>query len=276
MILTHHNIESKLMARRAPHEATRASRFYIGKQAERLAAYERLKCREYDMNIFMSEIDAAEMRDGIPDLKSTVIPNGVDVMYFQPKETLGDPPSLIYAGGMNMFANKDAVLYFLKEIWTHIRDAIPEVVFYAVGQDPPGELLEIASRDSQIRVTGYVDDVRPYISNACVYVVPLRIGGGTRLKVLDAMAMGKAIVSTSIGCEGIDISPGKNVILADDPRSFSDGTIDVIRNRVKRTNLGIEARKLVETRYSWDGIGRKLQRAYVEIASGKTHSENGI
>lgn len=274
-VLTHHNIESKLMARRAPHEARRAARFYIGLQADRLSAYELEWCGKFDLNIFMSRIDALEMKQGIPDLRTCVIPNGVDIDYFRPSTPPDVPPSLIYTGGMNMFANKDAVLYFLKEIWGSIRKEISGVSFYAVGQDPPGELLEIAKRDPGVRVTGYLDDVRPSISRASVYVVPLRVGGGTRLKVLDAMAMGKALVSTSLGCEGIEVSPGTDILVEDDPGAFARAVIELIRDREKREEIGRKARERVVSRYSWVGIGKQLNQVYEEIVSSKSNRATG-
>ena len=174
-----------------------------------------------------------------------------------------------------MFANKDAVLYFLREIWSPIREEVPDVSFYAVGQDPPGELLEMARRDPRIRVTGYVDDVRPYISQAGVYVVPLRVGGGTRLKVLDAMAMGKALVSTSVGCEGIEISPGTDILVENDPGAFARAVIWLIRNRTKREEIGRRARELVVSRYSWVGIGKQLNQLYEAIVSSKSNRVTG-
>jgi len=271
-LLTHHNIESMLMARRAEHEERRISRYYLRAQADRLSAYELEWCRKFDANIFMSRIDAQEMEREIPDLRTYVIPNGVDVDYFRPSTFDDGPPSLVYTGGMNMFANRDAVLFFLREIWKPIREEVPDVSFYAVGQDPPGELLQMGRTDSHIRITGYVDDVRPYISQASIYVVPLRVGGGTRLKVLDAMAMGKALVSTAIGCEGIEVSPGADIIVENDPAAFARSVVGLLRNRAKREEMGRRARKLVESRYSWIGIGEKLNQAYEEIVSGKRNT----
>ena len=139
---------------------------------------------------------------------------------------------------MNMFANRDAVMYFLDEIWPLIARSAPDVRFFAVGQDPPQELLALAERDPRVVVTGYVDDIRPFIRQAAVYVVPLRVGGGTRLKVLDAMAMGKAMVSTSIGCEGIDVDAGRALMVADTPQAFADGDGGAARRLPSAGRLG--------------------------------------
>ena len=163
-----------------------------------------------------------------------------------------------------MFANRDAVMHFLAEVWPAIRAARPDVRFFAVGQDPPRELVELAERDTQIVVTGYVTDIRDFIARAAVYVVPLRVGGGTRLKVLDAMAMGKAMVSTSLGCEGIGVTPGEHLLVADTPQAFADATLTLLADPQRRMALGRAARALVEREYSWPVVGRRLVDSYHE------------
>ncbi len=263
-VLTHHNIESILMKRRAEVEANPLARLYLSQEAKKLETYELQESPKFDANIMVSDIDKEELKKRVPDIKTAVIPNGVDTDYFHVQQTEG-LPSLIYAGGMNMFANKDAVMYFLKEIWPRIKAERPDINFFAIGQDPPQDLLEIGRNDSNVHVTGYVDDVRPYIAKASVYVVPLRVGGGTRLKILDAMAMGKAIVSTSIGCEGINVKKGENILVADNPSEFANIVLELIDNPDRAKKLGEAARRLVESRYSWEIIGRKLQEVYEEI-----------
>lgn len=261
-VMTHHNIESKLMARRASVETGIAARYYLELQARRLAKYEARQSLKFDMNIMMSELDAADLRRMAPGVMTAIVPNGVDIEYFQPRHG-EEGPALIYTGGMNMFANRDAVLYFVRDIWPAVKQAVPEVVFYAVGQDPPAELRALSEHDPQIKVTGYVQDVRPYVSRSAVYIVPLRVGGGTRLKVVDAMAQGKAIVSTSIGCEGIDVLSGKNIVIADEPRPFARNVIELLCDATRRKQLGDAARELAEAKYAWPRIGKQLQEAYL-------------
>jgi glycosyltransferase involved in cell wall biosynthesis len=197
----------------------------------------------------------------VPGLCTALVPNGVDIEYFRPDQQ-EEQPALIYTGGMNMFANRDAVMYFIAQIWPQIRRLVPDVRFYAVGQDPPKELLALADQDKQIIVTGYVNDIRPLVREAAVYVVPLRVGGGTRLKVLDAMAMGKAMVTTSIGCEGLEVCPDEHVVVADHPDQFAERTVHLLGNRLRRLELGRAARELVERRYSWAHVGGQLLDAY--------------
>ncbi|MBE7414104.1 MAG: glycosyltransferase [Deltaproteobacteria bacterium] len=260
-VLTHHNIESVLMARRAAVEKNPVLRAYLRRQARRLEAYEKEKSPLFACNILVSGEDESKLRAAVPGITTAIVPNGVDTDYFRPVLT-DERPAVVYAGGMNMFANKDAVLFFLKEIWPLIKRSRPESEFYAIGQCPPAELLEYAKGDSSVTAPGYVDDVRPFISRAAVYVIPLRIGGGTRLKLLDAMAMGKAIVSTSIGCEGIEAADGKELLVADSPADFAARVLDLLKDEPKRRALGSAARRAAEAKYSWESIGLRLQEAY--------------
>ncbi len=263
-VLTHHNIESQLMERRAEVEKSPLTRIYLSQQAKKLRSYEIAESPKFNTNIMMSQIDAQRLRQMVPGIKTSVVVNGVDTEYFSPKSG-HESPALIYIGGMNIFANKDAILYFLKEIWPLVKTRMPKVRFFAVGKNPPSQLLEMSNKDPQIQVAGYVDDVRPFLAKASVFIVPLRIGGGTRLKILDAMAMGKAVVSTSIGCEGIDVTPDKNILIADEPAVFAEKTLDLLNNPQKRAELGRAGRQLVESTYSWGIIGHKLHGIYEEV-----------
>jgi len=264
-VLTHHNIESLLMERRAQVETRTLARWYLNREVRKLRRYEADLSRTFDVNITMSVPDERILQRMVPGVRTAVVPNGVDVDYFAPDGT-EETPSLIYTGGMNMFANRDAVLYFLEHVWPRIAQARPDVRFLAVGQDPPKELRAIATRDPRVTVTGYVNDIRPLVRQAAVYVVPLRVGGGTRLKVLDAMASRKALVSTSIGCEGIDVTPGQHLLVADSPELFTQSTLDLLSSPERRRSLGDAARSRVVERYSWRGVGQQLLRAYEQAA----------
>ncbi|MCS6285469.1 MAG: glycosyltransferase [Nitrospira sp.] len=260
-VLTHHNIESQLMERRAGAETGLLARLYLRRETQKLLAYEGKVSGTFNVNVFVSQPDERLLAERVSGLCTAIVPNGVDVEYFLPAQG-HDAPALIYTGGMNMFANRDAVMFFLSDIWPLIRTRVPGVRFFAVGQDPPKELSALAERDPQVVVTGYVTDVRPLVRDASVYVVPLRVGGGTRLKVLDAMAMGKAMVSTSIGCEGLDVRPDEHLLVADTPEQFADRTVALLEDKNRRFSLGCAARELVERRYSWRTIGGQLLDAY--------------
>lgn len=259
-VLTHHNIESQLMARRAAVERWPAST-YLAMQTRKLVAYEKSMSPRFDVNVMMSELDAEGLRQLAPSVETAVVPNGVDVSYFSP----GDEPeeaAMIYTGGMNMFANRDAVMHFVDNIWPAVKAARPDARFDIVGQDPPAELLQRAQRDSGLRIHGYVDDVRPLVRKAAVYVVPIRVGGGTRLKVLDALAQGKAIVSTAVGCEGIQVTERKDILIEDEPAAFARQVVALLNDPAWRRELGVAARGLAESRYAWGPIGERLAEAY--------------
>jgi polysaccharide biosynthesis protein PslH len=268
-VLTHHNVESMLMWRRAQVEKGPLARRFLTRESSKLSAYEARESRRYVVNIVVSVNDEAALKARVPGIRTALVPNGVDTEYFS-QDSSSETPALVYAGGMNMFANRDAVMHFLEEIWPLVCAARPDVRFYAVGQDPPPELQAFAARDSQVTVTGYVDDIRPFVRKSAVYVVPLRVGGGTRLKVLDAMAMGKALVSTSIGCEGIDVRPGEHLLTADTPDDFARATLALLESPERRADLGAAARRLVERQYAWSVVGDQLLNAYAE-ALGSRH-----
>lgn len=266
-VLTHHNIESMLMRRRAQAESGRLARRFLRRETAKLEACELVTARQFDVNIMMSARDAATLEQRIPGVRTAVVPNGVDIRYFSPS---AEPESeaIIYTGGMNMFANRDAVMHFLTDIWPIVRERAPRARFFAVGQDPPKSIREVAAADPRVVVTGFVDDIRPYVREAAVYAVPLRVGGGTRLKVLDAMAMGKAMVSTSIGFEGIEATPGEHLVIADTAESFAEAILSLLADPTRRQALGRAARGLVERRYAWPVVGDRLFDAYRQAIAG--------
>jgi glycosyltransferase involved in cell wall biosynthesis len=267
-VLTHHNIESALMARRSAVESTALAPFSVGLQAMRLDRYERVQSPLFPLNIMVSALDAPHLEQVAPGVRTWVVENGVDTEYFRPTEGQ-EEPALIYTGGMNMFANKDAVLWFLREIWPLLTRKVPNLKFFAVGQNPPPELLDIAASDPGVEAPGFVDDIRPWVARASVYVVPLRVGGGTRLKVVDAMAQGKAIVSTSVGCEGIRARSGEDLLIADDAQGFAEHVLALLRDPGRAHELGARARALAESDYSWPTLGEKLVAGYERVIAGE-------
>ena len=167
--------------------------------------------------------------------------------------------------GMNWFPNRDAALYMCDEIWPRLSDAFPNITWTVVGSSPPERLLQLANDDSRITVTGFVDDVREYIAKAQVYLCPMRDGGGTRLKILDALAMAKPIVATTMAYEGISVAPEKNVLVADTPEAFVRQIGRLVADSTLREKIGAEARKFVIENYSWPVIGEQLEKCYQSI-----------
>ncbi len=168
----------------------------------------------------------------------------MDPYYFSPYDNEEDETKLVFTGSMDWQPNEDAVIYFSQEIFPLIRSELSNMKFLIVGSNPTSKVLSLSNIPG-VYVTGLVDDVRPYIADASIYVVPLRIGGGTRLKILQALAMKKAVVSTSIGCEGIDVEPDKDLIVSDDPNDFASQVIMLSRNKDLRKRLGENGRSLI-------------------------------
>jgi sugar transferase (PEP-CTERM/EpsH1 system associated) len=244
-------------------------------QWKKLSRYEATICRLADGVVAVSEADRAALQRLVPGLEVTVIPNGVDTEFYNDQFPMTNDQSkpghwdldighcsLVFTGKMDFRPNVDAVLWFYREVLPQIRRKVPDTHFYIVGQSPHRRVLRLADHPA-VTVTGYVDDVRSYIAGACVYVVPLRIGGGTRLKVLEAMAMGKPIVSTSLGCEGFQgLIPGRELSIADSPEDFAQRVIELLEDASRRERLGQAARRFVEERYDWRLIVPKLEQVY--------------
>jgi len=196
-----------------------------------------------------------------------VVPNGTNTEFFKP---MGRPPvqnSVLWLGHMDVHTNRDAVLYFWREICPLIRQRKPDANFIFVGTAPPREIADAAACDPRVRVTGFVDDIRTYVDEARVVAVPIRIGSGTRLKILDAMGMGKAIVSTSVGCEGLAVEHCRNILVADTPDTFADCVVSVLSNAVLREDLERNARECALT-YDWSELCEEQERTYQAALGG--------
>jgi len=262
VVLNEHNLESKLLERALIFKKNPLSRFLLTDQLRKLKKYEEETWPFSDLVLMCSEIDRKEAECRCSkDVRFSVIPNGVDVSFFHlPDRDIPEINKIIFTAEMGWYPNVDAVLYFDKYIYPFIKKEVPDIQIDIVGKNPDLKVKELAMRDSSFRVTGFVDDIRPYVYSSAVYIVPLRIGSGTRLKILEAMAMGKAVVSTTIGAEGIEVTDGKDIFIADDPREFADRVIDLLKNPDKRKAMGLNGRKLVEQKYTWEVIGEKLEQ----------------
>jgi len=196
--------------------------------------------------------------------KPVFVPNGVDVDAFVTDKVLEKENQILYLGSMSYEPNIDAVLYFYNCIWPSIKLAIPGATFVIAGKEPTSEVLNLHD-GKNIIVKGYIDDVKEVFNESSLVVVPLRIGGGTRIKILESLALQKAVVSTSIGCEGLQVENGVNIMIADGPAAFSCKCIELLRDRAKRESLGINGRKLVRRKYDWKIIRQNLSRFISDI-----------
>lgn len=260
VVLNHHNVESQMIARRA--EGARwPGRVYFRRQAVLLQRIEAAACPRAAMNIAVSSLDAARLAAVAPGCRTHVVDNGVDTDYFVPgAASSAAPKTLVFAGRMSWYPNHGAALHLLREIWPALVAADPEYRLTIVGKDPAPEIARWP--DSRVRVTGYVEDVRPYLDEAEIYVCPIRDGGGTRLKVLDALAMGKPLVATALAVEGLDLVEGTHFLAAENPADFVRQIMRLSRDPTLRERLCVEGRRLVGRRYSWQVLGSELDRAY--------------
>jgi sugar transferase (PEP-CTERM/EpsH1 system associated) len=271
LVFDDHNAEYVLQQRAFETDARMPRRWagaaYSFVQWRRLQGYERSACLIADRVVAVSEADAGALRRLVPGLEPVVVPNGVDMAYYAmsvpPLEQQTGPSTedLVFTGKMDFRPNVDAVLWFAREVLPRIRQEAPEVRLWVVGKDPHPRLAPLLT-DPAVVLTGLVGDVRPYIAGAPVCVIPLRIGGGTRLKVLEAMAMGKAIVSTALGCEGLDLVPGQELIIADEPADFAAAVLSLLRDPERRERLGRAARRFAGSQYDWRIIVPRLERVY--------------
>ncbi|MBI2954156.1 MAG: glycosyltransferase [Chloroflexi bacterium] len=270
-VLDDHNAEYVLQRRAFEIDRGRPRKLvaamYSFVQWRRLTRYEAEMCRRVDGVVTVSEIDRKAL-DAISRLpRVAVVPNGVDVDYFRLAEPEGkhDAPTLLFSGTMDFRPNIDAVTWFCEEILPRVHRDVPEAKFCIVGRDPLPAVTELG-KDPRVVVTGFVEDVRPYFRQASVYVVPLRFGGGTRFKVLEAMAAGIPVVSTAMGAEGIEASSGRDLIVADDPGSFAQWVVRLLREEDRRRHLVESARAIIERKYDWRIIVPRLEELYTRIA----------
>lgn len=255
------NIDSHIWYRLAKTEKNILKKILFYSQYLAFAGYEKRMCKDFDTCVCVSEQDKAKLASLCPEAAIEVVPNGVELDYFFPVETEEDEKCLVFTGSMDWHPNEDAVLYFCHDIFPLIKAKIPEISFYIVGSNPTERVLSLDNIQN-VTVTGSVEDVRPYITKAAVYIVPLRVGGGTRLKIFQALAMKKAIVSTSIGCEGQELIPGEHIIVADNSWEFADSVVMLLKDRELRQKLGEKGRIFVQQRYDWNMIAQGLEELY--------------
>lgn len=264
VVVTHHNVESDLLHRRAEGAASVLFRRYLRLQGELMAKEERTHCPEVALNVAVSDADANRLRELAPGSSVFVLPNGVDTKAFMPSEQTGE--GIVFVGGASWYPNQDAMEYFGEAILPLIRKERPDIEMTWVGRADVALERRFWNRFG-IRLTGYVEDIRQHVHGSAVYVVPLRVGGGSRLKILDAWAMGKAVVSTSIGCEGLDAVDGQNLLIRDDPQDFATGVMDLLIDERLRTALGRGARTTAVGQYDWDVLGSELTDRYDQVLS---------
>lgn len=259
---THHNIESELLRRRAEAEESRWRRAYVARQARLQEREERRWAPRVDLNVVVSARDGDRLSSLASGSETAVVPNGVDTERFRPSR--GEKEGLVSVGGTTWFPNRDALRYYVEEIRPRLatNGRKPRLTWIGSTTD---EMRRELGGHPDIRLTGRVEDIRPEVLRAACFVVPLRVGGGTRLKILTAWALGKAVVSTSVGCEGLAAEDGDNILVRDEPGAFARAVTRVLEDPQLRERLGREGRRTVERLYSWEEIGTHIRGLYREL-----------
>lgn len=260
-VLFTHNVEALIWERHYRVARNPLWKAVCWREYQKMERLERSYLTQADQVLTVSEFDRDYFSKFISPEKIAVIPTGVDTEYFRPAPGAEFPNRLVFSGSMDWMANEDGITFFIAEILPRIQAAAPDVQLEIIGRNPSAALRALAARTPRVSVTGRVDDIGPYVHRGAVYVVPLRVGSGTRLKIFEAMAMGKAVVSTSIGAEGLPVEQGKNILLADAPVEFAHQVVRLLNDSSERSRLGSAARLLVEQNYSWSAITAQFEAA---------------
>jgi len=260
LILRQHNVETTILERLASSTGSRVGKPYLKLQARRLAKYEGAVCGQFDLCIALTPVDQKGLQALAPGARIAVVPAGIDTDYFAPADLPEEPATLLFIGAMDYLPNAEGILWFCKEVLPLIKEEVPQVRLYVVGRSPRREVARLASEG--IQVTGFVDDVRDYLAKAQVFIVPLLSGSGMRVKILSALAMQRAVVTTTIGCEGIPVVSGKHLIIADNAEDFARSVVNLLHDPSKRASLGWAGRQLVLREYSWERVVGLVEDVY--------------
>lgn len=274
-----HNIESELMRRYAEREPSLLRRAYARKTARLMSECERRALNEFDAHLAVSQRDAGRLRRLNSDARVFVIENGVDTAYYSDQQieqahaqsrvsdAAGAPNRIVFVGSMDYHANVDGAVNFAREVWPSLHNRQTELIFTIVGRDPAPEVRDLATIPG-VEVTGTVDDVRPFYREAVAAIAPLKVGGGSRLKILEAMAAGVPVVSTTLGAEGLDVRHDENILIADTNEQLVDAISALVGNEEMRKRLAACGRALVSSRYDWSTLGANLFEIYQQLLGG--------
>ncbi len=266
MVLFQHNVEEIIPRRHFETTSNPIGKLFWWLQWKKMQRYEHMACRRFDAVVTVSEKDKWHLQARYGARNVFSIPTGVDTTYFSPPAQEAQGKSLVFTGSMDWLPNEDAILFFTTEILGRIKERVPEVTLTVVGRNPSGRLRRALEGYPEVKVVGRVEDVREHIAHHAVYIIPLRIGGGTRIKAYEAMAMGKPVVSTAVGVEGLPVKDGEHFILADDAPQFAKAVINLLRNPQRRRELGMAAREFVKNNFSWERAGEAFAEVCRKVA----------
>lgn len=258
-ILFQHNVEAMIWKRHFEVQSNPLKKMYLKRQWRKMERFEKAMCRRFDTVIAVSKDDCELMKQQYGVDAVFEVPTGVDTDFFTSSgREVVDPRNVVFTGSMDWLPNEDAIRYYTDQILPLVRRSLPDVTLTVVGRNPYPGLVELSEKDPGIVVTGRVEDVRPYMERAAAYVVPLRIGGGTRLKIYEAMAMEKAIISTSVGAEGLPLKDEKELFIADTPESFAAAIERLLTNPSLAKDVGRQARQTVCEKFGWNGVAKRF------------------
>ncbi len=266
VLLFEHNVEYLIWQRLANLETSSWKRALFEMEWRKLRACEADACKRAALTLAVSDDDRDRLAEMSPGSRVVSIPTGVNTQYFTPRPGTEVPARLVFSGSMDWHPNEDAVCYFVDTILPRVRAEFPDVSFTIIGRNPGARVRELAAQPG-ITVTGTIDDVRPAIAEGSVYVVPLRAGSGTRIKIFEALAMAKAVVSTTVGAEGLALESGRHFLAADTPHDFAHAVIRLLRDPARRQALGEAGRTLVQENYSWATIARQFEARCEEVVA---------
>jgi polysaccharide biosynthesis protein PslH len=255
-VLFTHNVEAVIWQRHFEVAKNPLWKALCWREWKAMAGAERHYLQQADHVLTVSDHDKAAFARFLDPARLTVVPTGADTEFFCPGRGEELPDSLVFTGSMDWLPNEDGIFYFAHEILPLIRKRIPSISLCVVGRKPSRRMQDLAASEPGLELTGWVEDVRPYLERGAVCIVPLRIGGGTRLKIFEAMSMAKAVVSTTIGAEGLPVRDGEHLLVADSAVDFAERTVALLADPVRRSELGRAARRLVEERYSWTTVAK--------------------
>ncbi len=261
VILRQHNVESRVMERYYKYASDPLKRAYAYFQWRKLLRYERRLCLDSDLVVTLSLVDKDALRKISPEINAEVVPVGVDLGYFGAFFSARNSDEILYIGNLYFPPAMENILYFLKETWPKIKRIRPRARLSILGNCPKKETKNIRNFPDVIFL-GEVEDVRPFMAASALTIVPHRIASGVRFKILEAMAMKLPVVSTPLGCEGLEVEDGKHILIADTPDMFADKVIAILENDQLRNNLTEKAHALVQERYTWENANRELNRLY--------------
>jgi glycosyltransferase involved in cell wall biosynthesis len=268
-LLFQHNVEATIAKRHSEQAKDPISKIFWGLQYSKMFRHEGEMCRRFDGIVAVSENDRERMEEWFRAKNVYEIPTGVDTDFYKPAENVAEKKQLIFTGSMDWLPNEEAMIYFIKKIFPLIKKEESETTLVIVGRRPTPNLLKLTEGRDDITTTGWVDDTRPFMAESAVFIVPIRIGGGTRMKIYEALAMGKAMVSTAVGAEGLPLTHGEQIMFADEEKAFAGHVVTLLRDKTLRKNLGAIARKYVYENFRWEKVAEVFTDICEKVASEK-------